>query len=94
MRVSHTCVLEGLRLHQHVAQCCGNIQPSFSKCLGIQKVCLGFERIHKNVNKKYFKNLKTIGYIDPRPAQCWSSVADDGPTSVQCMVVLVIEHPA
>ena len=42
------------RRHQHVAQCCRNIQPSFSKCLGIQKVCLGFKRIHTNVDKKYF----------------------------------------
>ena len=40
--------------HQHVAQCCRNIQPSFSKCLGIQKVCLGFRRFHRNVNMKYF----------------------------------------
>ena len=42
------------RRHQHVAQCCRNIQPSFSKCLGIQKVCLGFRRIHRNVDKKIF----------------------------------------
>ena len=42
------------RRHQHEAQCCRNIQPSFSKCLGIQNVCLGFKRIHRNVDKKYF----------------------------------------
>ena len=42
------------RRHQHVAQCCRKIQPSFSKCLGIQNVCLGFKRIHRNVDKKYF----------------------------------------
>ena len=42
------------RRHQHVAQCCRNIQPSFSKYLGIQKVCLGFKRLHRNVYKKYF----------------------------------------
>ena len=46
------------RRHQHVAQCCRNIQPSFSKCLGIQKVCLGFKRFHKNVTIKYFKKSK------------------------------------
>ena len=46
------------RRHQHMAQCCGNIQPSFSKCLGIQKVCLGFKRIHRNVDKKYFLKTK------------------------------------
>ena len=31
------CPMLGRR-NQHVAQCCRNIQPSFSKCLGIQKV--------------------------------------------------------
>ena len=36
--------------HQHVAQCCG----TFNGPLGIQKVCLGFRWIHRNVNKKYF----------------------------------------
>ena len=41
------------RRHQHVAQCCRNIQPSFSKCLGLQKVCLGFKRIRTNVEKQY-----------------------------------------
>ena len=46
------------RRHQHVTHCCRNIQPSFSKCLGIQKVCLGFKRIHRNVDKKYFKKSK------------------------------------
>ena len=43
------------RRHQHVAQCCRNIQPSFGKCLGIQKVCLGFKRFHRNVDMEYFK---------------------------------------
>ena len=37
-----------------MAQCCENILPSFSKCLGVQKVCLGFKRFHRNVDKKYF----------------------------------------
>ena len=32
-------------------------------------------------------------YTDAMSAQCCASVADDGPTSVQCMVVLVIETP-
>ena len=41
------------RRHQHVAQCCRNIKPSFSKCLGIQKICLGFKRSHRLVDKKY-----------------------------------------
>ena len=44
--------------HQHVAQCCRDIQPFFSKCLGIHKVCLGFERIDRNVDKKYFQKSK------------------------------------
>ena len=49
------------RWHQHVAQCCRNIHPSFRKCLGIQKVCLGFKRIHRNIDKKYiFENLKNL----------------------------------
>ena len=48
------------RRHHHVAQCCRNIQPSFNKCLGIHKVCLGFNRIHRNVDKKYFN--KSGGY--------------------------------
>ena len=39
--------------HQHVAQCCRNIQSSFSKCLGIQRVCLGFKRFHRNIDNKY-----------------------------------------
>ena len=43
-----------VRRHQHLAQCCRNIPPSFSKCLGIKKVCLGFKRFHRNVDKKYF----------------------------------------
>ena len=47
------------RRHQHVARCCRNIQPSSSKCLGIQKVCLGFKRIHRNADKNILKNLKT-----------------------------------
>ena len=51
------------RRHQNVTQCCRSIQPSFSKCLGIQKVCLGFKRIHRNVDKRYFKNLKTLKKI-------------------------------
>ena len=46
------------RRHQHVAQCCRNIQSSFSKCLGIQKVCLSFKLFHKNVDKKYFFKSK------------------------------------
>ena len=46
------------RRHQQVAQCCRNIQSSFSKCLGIQKVCLGFKRFHKNIDKKYFFKSK------------------------------------
>ena len=46
------------RLHKHVAQCCRNIQPFFSKCLGIHKICLGFKRIHRNVDNKYFKKSK------------------------------------
>ena len=37
-----------------MAQCCGNIQTSFSRCLGIQKAGLGYSRIHKSVNEKYF----------------------------------------
>ena len=40
----------GLR-HQHVAQCCRNIQSFFSKCLCIQRVCLGFKRFHRNIDK-------------------------------------------
>ena len=44
--------------HHHVAQCCRNIQPSFSKYLDIQKVCLGFKRLHRNVDKKYFFKSK------------------------------------
>ena len=43
----------------YVAQCYRNIQLSFSKCLGIQKVCLGFKRIHRNI----FLNLKTLKKI-------------------------------
>ena len=39
---------------RYMAQGCRNIQPSFSKCSGIHKVCLGFKRIHKNVDRKYF----------------------------------------
>ena len=31
-----------------------------SKCLGIQKVCLGFKRIHRNVDKKYLKKSKIM----------------------------------
>ena len=46
------------RRHHHVTQCCKNIQPSFSKCLGIQNVCLGFKRIHWNFDKKYFFKSK------------------------------------
>ena len=46
------------RQHHHVAQCCRNIQSSFSMCLGIQKVCLGFKRFHRNINKKYFEKSK------------------------------------
>ena len=46
------------RRHQYVAQCCRNIQPSFSKCLGLQKVCLGFKRFHKNIDIKYFFKFK------------------------------------
>ena len=46
------------RRHQHVAQCCRNIQPSFSKCLDIQKGCLGFKRFYRNVDIKYFKKSK------------------------------------
>ena len=42
------------RGHQHVAQSCRNIQTSFTRCLGIQKVCLCFQRIHRNNVKKYF----------------------------------------
>ena len=45
------------RRHQHVAQCCRNIQPSFSKCLGIQKDCLGFKRTHRNVYNKYLNKF-------------------------------------
>ena len=41
-----------------MAQCCRNIQPSFNKYLGIQKVCLGFKRLHRNVDKKYFFKSK------------------------------------
>ena len=41
-----------------MAQCCRNIRTSFSRCLAIQKVCLGILRIHRNVDKKYFKNSK------------------------------------
>ena len=48
------------RRHQNVAQFCRNIQPYFSKCLGIENVCLGFKRIHRNVNKKYFFKSKKI----------------------------------
>ena len=40
-----------------------SFRTSFSKCLGIQKVCLRFKRIHRNVNKKYVKNLKTLKKI-------------------------------
>ena len=47
------CPTRGRR-HQHVAQCCKTIQPSFGKCLGIQKVCLDFKRFHRNVDMKYF----------------------------------------
>ena len=47
------------RRHQHVAQCCGNIQSSFRKCLGIQNVCLVYKRIHRNVDKNIFLHLKT-----------------------------------
>ena len=48
------------RQHEHLAQCCRNIQPSFSKCLCIHKVCLGFKRFHRNIDKKYFfKSKKT-----------------------------------
>ena len=48
------------RRHHHVAQCCRNIQPSFRKCLGIQKVCLGFKRGRRNVdNKSFFKSKNT-----------------------------------
>ena len=49
------------RRHQYVAQCCRNIQPSFNKCLPclrMQNVCLGFKRIHRNVDKKYFFKSK------------------------------------
>ena len=47
------CPMLGRR-HQHVAQCCRSIQSSFSKCLGVRKVCLGFKRFHGNVDIKYF----------------------------------------
>ena len=53
------------RRHQHVAQCSRNIQPSFSKCLGIHKVCLGFNQLLRNVDKKYYfkwKNSWSVGY--------------------------------
>ena len=36
---------------------------SFSKCLGIQKVCLSFKRIQRNVNKKYFEKSKKMKKI-------------------------------
>ena len=41
-----------------MAQCCRNIETSFSKWLDIQNLCLGFKRIHRNVDKKYFKKSK------------------------------------
>ena len=41
-----------------MAQCCRNIQLSFSKCLGTQKVCLGFKRFNGNVDIKYFFKSK------------------------------------
>ena len=53
----NTCSTLGRR-HQHVAQFCRNIQTSFSMCLCIQKVCLVYSRIHKNVIKKYFFKSK------------------------------------
>ena len=51
---STDCLPNARPTDQHVAQCCRNIKPSFNKCSGIQKVCLGFRRIHRNVNKNYF----------------------------------------
>ena len=51
------------RRHQHVSQCCRSIQPFFSKCLGIQNVCLGFMRIQRNVDKKKNLNLKFLKKI-------------------------------
>ena len=51
------CLTLGRR-HQHMAQWCRGIQPSFSKCLGIQKICLGFKHFHRNVDIKYFEKSK------------------------------------
>ena len=39
------------RQHQHAAQWYRNIQTYVSKCLGIQKVCLVFKRLHRNILK-------------------------------------------
>ena len=66
-----------------MAQCCRIIQPSFNKCLGIHKVCLGFNRIHRNVDKNYFKKSKNscicITFLQRRP-----NVFDVGPTLYKC----------
>ena len=59
------------RRHQHVAQCCRNIQPSFSKCLGTHKVCLGFKRFHKNVDIKYFKKFKFFKNSEKNKIMIW-----------------------
>ena len=51
------------RRYYDVAQCHRSIQPSFSKCSGIQKVCLCFKRIHRNADKNIFKILKKLKKI-------------------------------
>ena len=41
----------------------GTFKRPLASVLGIQKVCLGFKRIHRNVYNIFFFNLKTLKKI-------------------------------
>ena len=54
------CLLNAGPTASYVGQCCRNMQTSFCRCLGIglQKVSLGFQQLHRKVIKKYFEKSK------------------------------------
>ena len=67
-----------------MAQCCRNIQSSFSMCLGIQK---GFKRFHRNIKKKYFEKSENS---EKNKIMIWGIHSLVLPVSLSLLQTLVI----